>query len=375
MAEGFVHLTQVRAVDLLAQLAVEAEARGWEVLHVSSPGGSSRVHLRNGSLYLNFAAAHNVTGYGPLLPFADGDGQGNGWPGHDRLLMNASESFDPDLPWYFQPGSSRAGISSTDPSGVVGIKADYCGLSGAGSALNAYLFFYDNPAALAVVWEPVKGCFQWLLAGQLDKAYDFQGGQYFGASVGVRAESWNMARPLHKILVRVDHPEVVYPRPEYPDRWRTGWVAPAAREISDQFPYQMSDRQSGQAVPGAWRVTDGSLVVNSDVVNRAWEPTSGRMWTQPVRAYANRTDNTKSFIGFVPHVQHISTEVVTGATPLQFGGVEYLGFPVSARFSPFATDAATTSSPWTPSIFMSNWYGLGFMLRKPEPLVEGSGNG
>lgn len=382
MAEGYVVTSAVDANDLLNQIVSQAAIHGWTQLSLGGLGAiGRRAHLSRDGVVINLASACGPASYSSstaaqeilntIIPLADrystsGPNPGDGsWSWvyttsspityivPDVLCINVSTAYDPMVNWYRQPGAPfRNGLARL---------GDFQLIKSKGAIGRVHMFFYDNPAMIFVITEPESGVFQWLCAGNLAKDYSFSGGQLFGASMtevaGIVSGS---AYPgtLDNILVRIDAPDVVKIT-DLGTQWGSSKLAKPDRQLLPS-----SAEAAGQRVPQYFVAHSGATVTQfSDVIEEAYDEPTGRIWFNPIWAYAARPSNTRSYIGDLKHVHYTTVSRFPGGDLVTVGGVEYMIFPTNYRPSPYNPAVTTTgSAPW----LRNAHYGSGVALRKPS---------
>lgn len=363
MAEGFVFTSATDTNDLLNQIVSQAGLHGWTQDSLASFSGlGRRGHISRDGVTVNLVSyVPTEETYTAALAMKDAvipaanrfQPAGSyaweiGTSVPDILGINVSTSYNGSLAWNLQPqAETHAAASPTLPR--------FSMVKGKGVIGKVYMFFYDNPSSFVVVCEMRPGQFYWLTAGNLQKDYDFAGGQFYGASHSDTNTVSAGPGHLNTVKVRFVHGDLAASR-------GNGWGASYGTGPSLLVSGSM---QVGERIPSYKAYNPGgSVTMWSDVQNRGYEPATGRLWMHPPLFYAVRPNNTNSYVGVLPHVHYVTTENFIGADIVSVGGQEYMIFPANWRASPYSKTEGLNGelgSPW----YRHNHLGSGFAVRKP----------
>lgn len=377
MSEGFVITSATDANDLLNQIVGQAVARGWVQQHLSGLGGiGRRAHISKDGLVVNLASAPSqppvLNGdtqaratMNAIIPQADRRNQDWNWwystynqnvgyfyqsPGY--LAISAGTGYDGGLAWYSQPGSDYDSEANKNYGNFNIAKTD-------GAIGKVWMFFFENPVGLVIIWEARPGQFMWMAAGNLEKDYDFQGGQYYGASFSMVNPTGSYSAALGVCQVRIADSQVKTNRA---NGWGGSYVT------YPDFNTYPDDRNVPQ-VPGysTYIYTSNANNPNQMAVGepqRSYDDTTGRVWLHPARAYGVRTDIGHSYLGVVGDVYYTTTRAFVGGETIDLGGEQYMVFPFNARVSPYNWDVDNMANDagW----YTRNNFGAGMAIRKPQ---------
>ena len=376
MAEGYVFTSATDVNDLLNQIISQAAVHGWtqnELSTFSSAG--RRGHISKDGVTLNFCSMpgpNAETGgtntiLNTIIPPAD-QFQSSGsyrwhyslgaWPTYtfycpDVICINAGTGYSSGSPWYRQPGA--------DVMAAANNQGRFSVLRAKGAIGKVHMFFFDNPSAIFVFAEVRAGEWYWLAGGNLQKDYEYAGGQFYGASMRdddiVDAYPFSFSAMEH----RVTDAGVSITRG---NGWGSAYQsAPDAKVFGTR--YQLPQ---GRWLPGYYMAHYNSSAPNEDdtsqVQLRGYDGATGRLWIHPPYAYAARTGGGSSYLGVLPHVHYSTTEAFIGGEVVSIGGVEYMVLPFNWRASPWdkdVYDAQATSLCWR----RNNHNGAGAAIRKP----------
>lgn len=376
MAEGYVFTSATDVNDLLNQIISQAAVHGWtqnELSTFSSAG--RRGHISKDGVTLNFCSMpgpNAETGYvntilNTIIPPADqfqssgsyqwryslGTIPTNTFYCPDVICINAGTGYSGGSPWYRQPGA--------DVMAAANNRGRFSVLRAKGAIGKVHMFFFDNPSAIFVFAEVRAGEWYWLAGGNLQKDYEYAGGQFYGASMRDNDIISEAPFSFSAMEHRVTDAGVVVTR-------GNGWgsvyqSAPDTKAFSGW--YQVPQ---GRWLPGYYMAHYNSTLANEDdtsqVQLRGYDGATGRLWVQPPYAYAGRVDGGSSYLGVLPHVHFSTTEAFVGGEVVSIGGIEYMILPFNWRMSPWDKDtyaAAATSLCWT----RNNHNGAGIAVRKP----------
>lgn len=373
MAEGYVFSSATDVNDLLNQIISQAAVHGWtqnELSTFSSTG--RRGHISKDGVTLNFCSmpGPNVeTGYtstilDTIIPPAD-QFQPNGsyrWrfgiPGGyycpDVICINAGTGYSGDSPWYRQPGA--------DVMAAANNQGRFSVLRAKGAIGKVHMFFFDNPSAIYVFAEVRAGEWYWLAGGNLQKDYEYGGGQFYGASMRDINITTDYPFSFSAMEHRVTEASVPVTRG---NGWGSSYQSAPDNQVADYHYHQLPD---GLWLPGYFLAHYGSVAPNDDdtsqVQLRGYDAATGRLWIHPPYAYATRVGGGSSYLGVLPHVHYSTTEAFVGGEVASIGGVEYMILPFNWRFSPWDRDVSQTAAAslcWT----RNNNNGAGAAIRKP----------
>lgn len=377
MSEGYVLSSALDVNDLLNQVVSQAAVRGWTQHFLGALGTTGRRgHISKDGVVINLAANPAVTtttgggtdNLNTVLPSADRDsaltytwsyfGGGSTRYNPDVLCINAGTSYDGGLPWYGQPGADRKNDGANTNVGRFQI------IRSKGAIGKVHMFFYEAPAALFVVCEIRPGEFFWFGAGNLDKHYTFNGGQFYGASLWDYSLADSNAYPqgLSMLRTRVVDANAAQDR-------GNGWGSNL--QTSPEYGLPTYTSSTPVMVPNYWTGYDSSGNGNTDSVSevqRGYHAPSGRTWLATPHTYCARVGGGQTYLGIMPHVHYISTQNFIGGETISIGGLEYMVFPFNWRISPYdwdvtAANSASGSAVWN----RNNTRGSGWALRKPAP--------
>ena len=375
MAEGYVFTSATDVNDLLNQIISQAAVHGWtqnELSTFSSAG--RRGHISKDGVTLNFCSMPGPnadtgsvnTILDTIIPPADQFQPSGAYQWRyslsplptaycpDVICVNAGTGYSSGSPWYRQPGADVMAANNN--------QGRFSVLRAKGAIGKVHMFFFDNPSAIFVFAEVRAGEWYWLAGGNLQKDYEYSGGQFYGASMRdndiVDAYPFSFSAMEH----RVTDAGVSITR-------GNGWgsvyqSAPDAKVFGSW--YQLPQ---GHWLPGYYMAHYyGSSAPNEDdtsqVQLRGYDGATGRLWIHPPYAYAARTGGGSSYLGVLPHVHYSTTEAFIGGEVVSIGGVEYMVLPFNWRASPWDKDAYNTQAAslcWT----RNNHNGAGAAIRKP----------
>lgn len=374
MSEGYVKSSANNVNDLLNQIVGQAVVHGWTQHHLGPQGGDQelspqlgrRGHISKDGVVINLASFPGGAGQngaantaGGIIPPAHRNGNyswgfgnsSNGYVNPDVLAINVSSGYDINRPWYSQPGSDRL-----DEEG----RFEFRTIRAKDAIGNVWMFFYENPAAIAVVCEIRPGEFYWLMGGNILKEYSLDVAQFYGASLTSQGLGNGYPDTLAGVQVRAIHPNAA---PTRFNGWG-GYVPSPARGYGSG----VYNPAVGDEVPAYPVWQSNSSVPNDDQVpepTRGYDPLTGRMWLHPVRAYINKSGGGRSYIGAIPYVHYCTTSHFVGEEVVTVGGEEYMIFPANWRASPYDWDVTTASyAQWGPW-YRNNTRGSGIALRRP----------
>lgn len=379
MAEGYVFSSATDVNDLLNQIISQAAVHGWtqnELSTFSSTG--RRGHISKDGVTLNFcsmpgpnAETGNVnTILNTIIPPADqyqtaglyqwryslGTSPTNTFYCPDVICINAGTGYSSGSPWYRQPGA--------DVMAAANNQGRFSVLRAKGAIGKVHMFFFDNPSAIVVFAEVRAGEWYWLAGGNLQKDYEYSGGQFYGASMRdgniISAFPFSFSAMEH----RVTEASVPVTRG---NGWGSSYQSAPDYQVLGNF-YQLPE---GRWLPGYYMAhyTDASTPVpnqddTSQVQLRGYDGATGRLWIQPPYAYVTRNEGGSSYLGVLPHVHYSTTEAFVGGEVVSIGGVEYMILPFNWRLSPWDKDMSQTAAAslcWT----RNNNNGAGAAIRKP----------
>lgn len=377
MSEGYVKTSANNVNDLLNQIVGQAVVHGWTQLHLGAHGREPadvfpqlgrRGHISKDGVVVNLASFPAFDGQNggtntalAFIPerFRNGNyywGFGNGSNGYvnpDVLALNVSSGFDINSQWFNQPGSDR--VSSDGGHEFRSIRAkDAIG--------NVWMFFFENPASLAVICEVRPGEFYWLTAGNIDKGSDVGTAQFYGASLTSQNLGNGYPTSLDGVQVRCTHAEAA---PVRFNGWG-GWV-PSPVRVYGWNTYSPADGDEVPSYP-SWRHNTSNIPNDNLVpeVTMGYDSLTGRMWLHPVRAYINRRGGGRSYLGVIPHVHYCTMSHFVGEEVISIGGVEYMIFPASWRSTPYDWDEGElTYLQWGPW-YRNSTQGTGIAVRRPN---------
>ena len=375
MAEGYVFTSATNVNDLLNQIISQAAVHGWTQHELSVFAGSGRRgHISKDGVTLNFcsmlgpnAETGNVTTVlNSIIPLED-QFQQNGlyqWRFYlgispvtfycpDVICINAGTGYGAMTPWYRQPGADvMEGANNQGRFSVI---------RGKGAIGKVHMFFFDNPSAIFVFAEMRAGEWYWLAGGNLQKDYEYDGGQFYGASMRDNNIIWEYPFSFSAMEHRVTAAGVSTTRG---NGWGSGYQSAPDRKVGGSW-YQLPQ---GRWLPGYYmahyHVPGANDDDTSQVQLRGYDGATGRLWIQPPYAYATRTDGGSSYLGVLPHVHYSTTEAFVGGEVVSIGGVEYMILPFNWRMTPWdrdTSDAPATTLCWG----RNNNNGAGIAVRKP----------
>ena len=375
MAEGYVFTSATDVNDLLNQIISQAAVHGWtqnELSTFSSAG--RRGHISKDGVTLNFcsmpgpnADTVNVnTILNTIIPPADQYQYSGSYQWRyslgtspatyycpDVICINAGTGYSSGSPWYRQPGADVMAANNN--------QGRFSVLRAKGAIGKVHMFFFDNPSAIFVFAEVRAGEWYWLAGGNLQKDYEYAGGQFYGASMRDNNIISEAPFSFSAMEHRATDAGVVVTR-------GNGWgsvyqSAPDTKVFSNS--YQVPQ---GRWLPGYYKAHYGDSQANTDdtsqVQLRGYDGATGRLWIHPPYAYAARAGGGSSYLGVLPHVHYSTTEAFIGGEVVSIGGVEYMVLPFNWRASPWDKDAYNTQAAslcWT----RNNHNGAGAAIRKP----------
>jgi len=375
MAEGYVFTSATDVNDLLNQIISQAPVHGWtqnELSTFSSAG--RRGHISKDGVTLNFCSmpgpnaetGNTNTILNTIIPPAD-QFQSSGsyrWCHRlgtspatyycpDVICINAGTGYSSGSPWYRQPGA--------DVMAAANNQGRFSVLRAKGAIGKVHMFFFDNPSAIFVFAEVRAGEWYWLAGGNLQKDYEYSGGQFYGASMRdydiVDAYPFSFSAMEH----RVTDAGVSITRG---NGWGSAYQSAPDAKVFIPW-YQLPQ---GRWLPGYYMAHYNGYAPNegdtSQVQLRGYDGATGRLWIHPPYAYAARTGGGSSYLGVLPHVHYSTTEAFIGGEVVSIGGVEYMVLPFNWRASPWDKDAYNTQAAslcWT----RNNHNGAGAAIRKP----------
>ena len=375
MAEGYVFTSATDVNDLLNQIISQAAVHGWsqnELSTFSSVG--RRGHISKDGVTLNFcsmpgpnAETGNInTVLNTIIPPADQYQSSTSYRWRHSLGTNPATYYCPDVicvnagtgyssgsPWYRQPGADVMAANNN--------QGRFSVLRAKGAIGKVHMFFFDNPSAIYVFAEVRAGEWYWIAGGNLQKDYEYGGGQFYGASM--RDSNIIDAYPssFSAMQHRVTDPGVPATRG---NGWGSTYQSAPNLRVGGSF-FQLPQ---GAWLPGYYMAHYSSSTPNDDdtsqVQLRGYDGATGRLWIHPPYTYATRTDGGSSYLGVLPHVFYSTTQAFIGGEVVSIGGIEYMILPGNWRISPWDIDVSSTealSLCWT----RDNHNGAGVALRKP----------
>lgn len=376
MSEGFVLTSATDVNDLLNQIVGQAVARGWAQQYLERLGTiGRRAHISKDGVVINLASALDVQPVpsnrepanltrDTIIPAADRNNQdwtwyfstynanvGNYYASPGYLCISAGTGFDSGLAWYSQPGADYESEAARNRGTFQCAKTN-------GAIGKAWMFFYENPAAILVIWEAKPGYYQWVAAGNLEKDTEFNGGQFYGASHSMYNPGNSYPGTFANIQVRVNEAAASKGR-------ANGWAA--SYVVQADYNAYPDDRNVPQ-VPGytqySYTIQANPNLGSPGEPQRSYDAVNGRVWLHPVRAYAVRSDVGYSYVGVVGDLHYSTTRAFVGGETVDLGGEQYMMFPFNMRVSPYNWDVGGNDT--TPGWYTNNTYGAGMAVRKPQ---------
>lgn len=380
MSEGYVLASATDVNDLLNQIVSQAAVHGWTQNFLGGLGTTGRRgHISREGVTINLASVTvNTTSstdagraLNEVIPAADRDtalsyswgyayGSPTQYANPDILCINASTGYDGGLAWYKQPGADRKNDgANTNVGRFQCIRAK--------SAIGkVHMFFYDNPACIVVICEVRPGEYYWLMGGNLQKDYTFDGGQFYGASLWDYQPGNSYPVSTYNVQTRVGDAQALKARGNgfgcsfqaHPDEGYFNAGSSGANPAENYYVPAIRTLYNGNSFPNDDQVSE---------VQRGYDEATGRLWLGVPKTYALRVGGGTSYLGVLPHMFYTTTQTFVGGETVSLGGVEYMVFPFNWRASPYDWDittggiAAGVNGPW----YRNNTRGVGLALRKP----------
>ena len=351
--------------NLLGKLRSAMAANGWDTnYNALTAGGGTRCHMSKGGMTVNFR-----TGFNNELPVADaaersarqGNWSWNYYWGNpatfwrpDWIALNVGTGVNLGSSWHIQPGAPGSG----EGKGLASMALASGGIS------RYWIFIFDNPDTVLLIFEPWPERFEHIAFGRLHLVQPVQsGGEWYSASrtinsnYGEVSEICEARAWLGTCLVRLvdsrwaiadqldgwNH--TVAPGAAW-NHWYTSWIADLGVplfEASVQYPQY-------DGFPG--------------IIPASYLEAEGRSILHPIPAYKAREQGGHMLLGYFPHIARTSMRPYVAGDPIAGVGESWVAFPSHFRESPW-NNKAYQSKPSNPAEQAANFYGTGIAVRRP----------